>query len=230
MKARDIMTTNVVSVRPGVSVAQAAEIMVKRGISAIPVVNDQGEVVGIVSEGDLMHRAETGTQRRDSWWLRLMTGDADLAADFIKANARKVSDIMTRDVITVSDETPVSEIAELLEKKRIKRVPVVAKGKLVGIVSRANLVQAVAAAGHRPHLEVTPDDASIRQRLMERLGKEPWAHTATINVVVTDGVVHLWGAVSSSMERDAVRVAAETTQGVRAVENHLMVRPIEAGV
>jgi len=229
MKARDIMTTNVVSVRPGVSVAQVADILVKRGISAVPVVDESGAIVGIVSEGDLMHRTETGTMRRRAWWLRLLTGEAASASDFIKANAHKVDDIMTRDVITVTDDTPVREIAELLEKKRIKRVPVVANGQLVGIVSRANLVQALAAASHRPHLEATQSDAAIRKHLMERLENEPWAHLSLLNIVVTDGVAHLWGMVPSSVEKNAIRVAAEATPGVRSVADHLSVRPIESG-
>jgi CBS domain-containing protein len=230
MKARDIMTTHVVSVRPGVSVAQVADIMVKRGISAVPVVDDRGAVVGIVSEGDLMRRAETGTERRRAWWLRLLTGEAELASDFIKANARKVDDIMTRDVITVTDDTPVGEIASLLEKKHIKRVPVLANGQLVGIVSRANLVQALAVASHRPHLEIPASDTEIRDRLVDRLRKEPWAHLSLMNVVVTDGVVHLWGIVPSAVEKRAIRVAAEGVPGVRAVDDHLTVRPVESGV
>ncbi|MCC6947382.1 MAG: CBS domain-containing protein [Bradyrhizobiaceae bacterium] len=229
MKARDIMTTQVISVRPGVSVAQVADILVKRGISAVPVVDEKGAIVGIVSEGDLIRRAETGTARRRSWWLSLLTGEVSSASDFIKANALKVDDIMTRDVVTVSDETPVQEIAEVLEKKHIKRVPVVANGQLVGIISRANLVQALAAAIHRPHLEVAQSDTTIRDQLTERLKKEPWAHLSLMNIVVTDGVVHLWGIVPSSVEKNAIRVAAESTPGVRSVADHLSVRPIETG-
>jgi CBS-domain-containing membrane protein len=230
MKARDIMTTPAIAVRPGVSVAEVADILVKSEISAVPVVDDHGKLVGIVSEGDLIRRTETGTERRRAWWLRLLTGEAELASDFIKANARRVEDIMTRDVITVTDETPVGEIASLLEKKRIKRVPVVAHGDLVGIVSRANLVRALAAASHRPHLEIPASDAELRERLVEKLQKEPWAHLSLMNVVVTDGVVHLWGIVPSSVEKKAVRVAAEATPGVRAVDDHLTVRPMESGV
>lgn len=230
MKARDIMTTHVVSVRPDATVARVADILAQRGISAVPVVNDAGELVGIVSEGDLMHRAETGTAPRRPWWLRLLTGETGLASDFIKANARKVQDIMTRDVITVTDDTPVQEIAELLEKKRIKRVPVLAKGELVGIVSRANLVQALAAASDRPHLETERSDAEIRDRLTKRLQDEPWAHLSLMNIVVTDGVVHLWGIVPSSVEKNAIRIAAETTPGVRSVSDHLSIRPVESGV
>jgi CBS domain-containing protein len=227
MKASEVMTTNVVTVQPGASVRELAEILVKRGISAVPVVNERAELVGIVSEGDLLHRAETDTVPPRSWWLRLLTNEEVLAARFVKANARKVEDIMTREVITVSPDTSLAEIATLLEKKRIKRVPVVKNGQLVGIVSRANLVQALAASQREIRPATAPSDAAIRDRLMARLKNEPWAHSSLLNVVVEDGVVNLWGIVRSAAEQQAVRVAAETTAGVRGVNDHMSVRQME---
>ncbi|MCC6947984.1 MAG: CBS domain-containing protein [Bradyrhizobiaceae bacterium] len=227
MKASDVMTTNVVTVQPDVSVKDVADILVKRGISAVPVVNERAELVGIVSEGDLLHRTETGTVQPRSWWLRLLTNEEVLASRFVKANARKVQDIMTRDVVTVGPDTSLGEIATLLEKKRIKRVPVVKDGKLVGIVSRANLVQALAAAQKDIRLAAAPSDAAIRDKLLARLNNEPWAHSSLLNVVVENGVVDLWGIVRSAAEQQAVRVAAETTAGVRQVNDHLIVRQLE---
>lgn len=228
MKASDVMTKNVVTVLPGVSIREVAEILVQRGISAVPVVNERGKIVGIVSEGDLLHRTETDTLEPRSWWLRLLTNEEILASRFIKANARRVEDIMTRDVVTVEPDTPLAEIATLLEKKHIKRVPVVTHGKLVGIVSRANLVQALAAAAHKERGSgPAPTDTAIRESLLGRLKNEPWAHSALLNVIVEDGVVNLWGIVRSATEQQAVRIAAETIAGVRGVNDHLSVRQME---
>ena len=228
MKARDVMTAHVVTVSPNSSVEDTAKILDERGISAVPVVNESGELVGIVSEGDLMRRAEMGTAQPRSWWLRLLTTRENLAAEFIKANARKVADVMTRDVITVTPDTPLNEVAVLLERNSIKRVPVVNQEQLVGIVSRANLVHALASLGKRPHLEIAPSDEAIREKLMLRLKDEPWSHTMLLNVVVNDGVVELGGIVYSDEEKNAVRVAAETIPGVRMVNDNLVLRPMEA--
>jgi CBS domain-containing protein len=146
MKARDVMVSPVITVKPSSSVKEVAKIFLERRISAAPVVDDQGKLIGIISEGDLMHRAEAGTERHRSWWLRLLTAEETLAAEYVKAHARKVADVMTRDVITTGPETPLHEIAVLLEKNSIKRVPIVQNGQLIGIVSGANLIQAVASA------------------------------------------------------------------------------------
>ena len=146
MKARDVMVSPVISVKPSCTVKEVAQTLLERRISAVPVVDDTGKLVGIVSEGDLMHRAEIGTQRRHSWWLRVLTGDDALAAEYTKAHARTVADVMTREVITASPDTPLHEIAALLERRSIKRVPIVRDGALLGIVSRANLLQALASS------------------------------------------------------------------------------------
>jgi CBS domain-containing protein len=221
------MTTHVVTIDVNASVRELADLLVKRGISAVPVVGSKGEIVGIVSEGDLMRRAEIGTAKSRPWWLQALTGEYALAADFIKANAQKVGDVMTRDVITASPDAPLSAIARLLERHAIKRVPIVHNKQLVGIVSRANLVQSFASLQKKPHFELSPTDSAIRDRIMNRLENEPWAHTSLLNVLVNDGVVDLWGIVHTAIEKDAVRVAAESTAGVRAVNDNLILRPIE---
>lgn len=226
MKARDVMVSPVITVRPSSSVREAASILLDRRVSAVPVVDEQGKLVGIISEGDLLHRAESGTEQRRSWWLRALTEDETLAAEYAKAHARKVADAMTRRVITAAPETPLHEIAELLEKNGVKRVPIVENGQLVGIVSRANLIQAVASAGQQ--LEVPLSDSTIREKLLARLNQEPWAHTALINVTVTDGIVDLWGIVHSEAERKAMRIAAESIPGVCSVNDKLVARRIEA--
>jgi CBS domain-containing protein len=220
MKARDVMVSPVITVKPHASVQEVAKTLVDRRISAVPVVDDVGKLVGIISEGDLMHRSETGTERQyRRWMIRLVAGDASLPADYIKAHGRKAADIMTKNVITVSPEEPLDEIAILLERNSIKRVPIVTGGQLVGIVSRANIVQAFAAMPKG--LEIPLSDSKIRDKLLSHLKEQLWAHTGQLNVTVTDGVVSLWGITSSETERQAIRVAAEATPGVKAVNDYL---------
>jgi CBS domain-containing protein len=220
MKARDVMVSPVISVKPSCTVKEVAQTLLERRISAVPVVDGTGKLVGIVSEGDLMHRAEIGTQRRHSGWLRVLTGDDALAAEYTKAHARTVADVMTRDVITASPDTPLHEIAALLERHSIKRVPIVRDGALLGIVSRANLLQALASS-HKD-LDVQLSDTAIRDRILAHLNNQPWAHTLLLNVTVNGGVVDLWGITGSDAERKAIRVAAESAPGVTAVNDHLV--------
>jgi CBS domain-containing protein len=226
MKARDVMVSPVITVKSSSGVKEVARMLLERRISAVPVVDDQGKLVGIVSEGDLMHRAEAATERRHSWWLEGLTSDEALAGEYIKARARKVTDVMTRHVITASPDTPLHEIAALLEKNSIKRVPIVRNGQLVGIVTRANLIQAVATT--REEVEIPLSDTAIREKLLGHLKEQTWAHTALLNVTVNGGIVDLWGMVRSDVERKAIRVAAESMPGVRAVNDNLITRPMEA--
>ena len=223
MKARDVMVSPVITVRPSASVKEVAKIFLERRISAVPVVDDQGKIVGIVSEGDLLHRSEADTQRQRPWWLLALTRDDALAADYVKAHARKVSDVMATEVITAGPDTPLHEIASTLEKYAIKRVPIVKDGQLVGIVSRANLIQAVAS--DRKKLEISLSDTTIRDKLLAHLKSQRWAHTGLLNATVSDGVVDLWGISNSDTERKAIRVAAESMPGVVAVNDHLIMRP-----
>lgn len=219
MKAQDVMVAPVITVKPESSVKEVASTLVDKRISAVPVVDDAGKLLGIISEGDLMHRRETGTERRYHWWVHLLAGDASLPRDYIKAHGRKAADVMTQNVITATPETALDEIAILLESNSIKRVPIVRNGQLVGIVSRANLVQALATIPKGP--EIALSDAQIRDKLLAHLKEQPWAHTHLLNVTVTDGVVSLWGIAGLELERKAIRVAAEAMPGVRAVNDHL---------
>ncbi len=227
MKARDVMVSPVVTAKASCLVKQVATLFLQKRISGVPVVDDRGKLVGIVSEGDLLHRVEAGTERKHSWWLRLLSGNGELAVDYTKAHARKVADVMTRKVITATPDTPLNEIGLLLEKHSIKRVPILENGQLVGIVSRANLVQAVASSG--VGLEVPLSDAKIRDNLLAHLRTQPWAHTSLLNVTVNNGIVDLWGMTYSDVERTAIRVAAEATAGVLSVNDHLMGRPPRSG-
>ena len=235
MRAMDVMTTNVVTVGPDTPVQEVAKILSERSISGVPVVDAANRLVGIVSEGDLLHRVETGTERRPdrrtgrrrSWWLDTIGADEELARDYVKSHGRTARDVMTSEVTFVSDTTELGEIANILESKRIKRVPVVRDGRLVGIVSRANLVRALAAAGPRLSDENATDDRTIRQKLLTELRGQDWVHTWAADIIVRDGVVHLWVTDDRpEQERHALRVAAENIPGVRGVEEHLVPAPM----
>jgi CBS-domain-containing membrane protein len=223
MQAKDIMTVDLVTIGPEDTVADAARLMLDHRVSALPVVAQAGTMLGIVSEGDLLRRAETGTGRQRSWWLQLLIGNATLAQEYTRSHSKLVRDVMTREVFTMSPEASLREIADALESRRIKRVPIVGDGRLVGIVSRANLLQGVATRSPRPLVEVPREDRSIRKAVLAELGRQKWAGAIPANVIVEKGVVHLWGHALSKEERRAAAVAAETVPGVKEVKNHLVV-------
>jgi CBS domain-containing protein len=223
MQARDLMVSPVVTVQPSASVKEVAKLLLEQGISAVPVVDDQGKLVGVVSEGDLLHRPEIGSERRRSWWLLGLTDEETLAAEYVKAHAHKVADVMTRKVITAATDASLHELATLMEANAIKRVPIVEDGRLVGIVSRANLVRALASA--QPALEIELSDANIQGQLLAHLQNQAWARPWLLNIMVKNGVVDLWGVVRSDAERRAVRIAAESMDSVRAVNDNLVIRP-----
>ena len=226
MRAMDIMTSEVITVEEDATVQAAAELMAEHGISALPVVDKDTRVIGIVSEGDLLHRAETATEQRRSWWLEIMTSTNQLAGEYIKSHSAKVTDVMTRDVISVTDTTPVADIAVLLETHRIKRVPVLRDGRLAGIVSRANLVRALAMTINERASSTEADDENIRNKLLAELKAQKWAEVSPANVTVKDGVVHLWSSYLSEQEKRALVVAAENIPGVRRVEDHMRPVPV----
>ena len=230
MRALDVMTTNVITVDPDTPVQALATLLSERGISGVPVVDKDSRLVGIVSEGDLLHRTETGTerrtQRRRSRWLDNFASDQEAARDYVKAHGRTVREIMTRDVISVSDTTELADIATLLETRRIRRVPVVRDGQLVGIISRANLVRALAMTKSESAIEADSDDRTIRQKLIAELTGQEWVHMWGADIIVRDRVVHLWFSDDrSDEERQAVRIAAENIPGVRQVQEHIVPVP-----
>jgi len=226
MRAMDVMTTDVITVNPDMSVQALATLLAERGISGAPVVDAQGKLVGIISEGDLLHRTEIGTahrhrERRRSWWLDHFASDA--ARDYVKSHGRTVKDIMSPNVVSVTENTDLGDVAAVLEAKRIKRVPVLRGGQVVGIISRANIVRAVGATKGAGPRDAENDDRSIRQRLLGELGHEEWAKVWPEDVIVRDGIVHFWLSDDEPGEkRRALRVAAETIAGVRGVEEHLL--------
>ncbi len=224
MRARDVMVSPVITVGEDETVRDVAKLLITKRISAVPVVDRAGKLVGIVTEANLMRRAESGTEHPYSWWMHFFLGDQQIAADYVKSHATKVKDIMTRDVKTATPDMHLYEVADLFEENQIKRVPVVTTdGDLVGLVSRANIIQAVASA--RPKLEMSLSDAMIREKLTGELKRQKWAHVHRMNVTVTNGVVDLWGFVESDAERQALRIAAEAIPGVAGVNDHLMREP-----
>jgi CBS domain-containing protein len=219
MQAADIMTPDVICAGPETPLAELVHLMLDNRISAVPIVAN-GQLVGIVSEGDLLRRAETGTEPRPERWLELMTSSNRLAADYTRTHGIRASEVMTRDVVTVIDTTSMADIAQLLAAKRIKRVPVMRGDKLVGIVSRRNLLYALASRLSGP--PGAADGQAIRDAFYGELRKRRWADSpGSINAVVADGVVHLWGVAPDDERRQAMVVVAETIPGVRGVEDHM---------
>ena len=221
MNASDVMTRDIVSIRPEATILEAARLMLQNRISGLPVINAYGELVGMLTEGDFLRRRETGTQRKRPRWLEFLIGPGRLADEYVHATARKVEEVMTERVYTVEESAPLEKIVHSMERHRVKRLPVVRNGNVVGIVTRANLVHALATLA----LEARPasaSDTAIRERLRADLEKESWAPLATIDVAVTDGVVKLTGALTDERERQALRVAAENIPGVKKVEDHLI--------
>jgi len=232
MRALDVMTPDVITVDSDTTVQALARLLSERGISGVPVVDRDKRLVGIVSEGDLLHRAETGTERRRSCWLDKIASDEDLAREYVKAHGRKVKDVMTANVVAVAETTELADVAMLLETKRIKRVPVVRDGQLVGIISRANLVRALAVTRSDPASEVNNDDRTIREKQLAELMEQEWFKAQrwfkiwAADVIVKDRVVHFWlSNDQSEEERLALRVAAENIAGVRGVEEHMIPAP-----
>ncbi|MBI3516850.1 MAG: CBS domain-containing protein [Proteobacteria bacterium] len=219
MQAADVMTRDVITVEPNRSVSDVARLLLDKRISAVPVVDAGGKLIGIVSEGDLLRRVETDTVRRRQGWHALMTAGWHLAAEYAKSHARLAADVMSRDVVTVSEDTPLGAIADLFEDHNIKRVPVTRDGRVVGIVSRADLLRALVAAEAPTDGGGDADDATILARLTAELRGQKWARSAGAHIEVRDGVVHLTGTVLSDAERTALRIAAERVPGVRRVED-----------
>jgi CBS domain-containing protein len=226
MKAADVMKREVITVGTDATLEQVLDLLLAHRISAVPVVDHIGTVVGIVSEGDLLRRSEAGTEHRRSRWLELFIPEQTLAMEFVKSHSRRVTDVMTRNIITVTADTPLAEVATVLEKNRIKRVPVVQDGKLVGIVSRADLVRTLAIL----YKNVAPpvSDERLRQNIMAELANQTWAHPDLINIEVRDGTVDISGLAESPAEKHALRIAAESLPGVKAVNDRVNVYKKEA--
>ena len=219
MRARQIMTKPVITVSPETTIVDAANVMLKHHVSGLPVVDTAGRLVGVVSEGDFLRRSEIGTQRRRGRWLSFIFGPGSTAGDFVCEHGRKISEVMTPEPFTVTEEMPLVDLVDLMEAKNVKRLPVMRGEKLVGIVTRANLLQAVATlARHVP--DPTADDDHIRDRIIRAMEKQEWCPFG-LSVIVRDGIVHLTGILTDVQGRQAAIVAAENVDGVVKVHDHL---------
>lgn len=229
MKVSDIMTRGVISVPPEATVFDAARLMYNNHISGLPVINESGKLVGIVSEGDFLRRSETGTEHSRSPWLDAYFGPSASAKGYIRSHGVKVHDVMTPKPVTVAEDAELDQVVHLMEKHSIKRLPVLRRGKVVGIVSRANLVRALASA-HRTMPKLSKRDAAIRDRILDQIHKESWTAGALVDVAVHAGHVDLWGSISDMAQRKALKVLAEAVPGVKHVEEHLTYRgaPVSA--
>lgn len=228
MQAADIMTKSVITIRPENTVQELARILLENRISAVPVVDENGKLQGIVSEGDLVRRAEIDTDEPRSWWLDLFASSATRQERFVKSHGRRVSDVMTRNPLTIEPETSLAEIATILEKNGIKRLPVMDNDAVVGIVSRANILHGLVAM--KPQVAAaSTDDRALREAVQMAIADaDVTAGSAYLNIVVRDGVAVIIGSVSNEQEEHAILVAAETVPGVTAVENRLGRVPVWA--
>ena len=220
MKAGDIMTGRVITISPDATVLAAIDLMTKNHISGLPVIDSSGALVGMVTEGDFLRRAETGTARKRPRWLEFLVGPGRLAEEYVETHARKVGEVMTRDLVTIAEDTPLAEVVHQMEHRRVKRLPVMRGTQLVGIVSRANLMRALAAVG-REVPAPAQTDAAIRKQLLAEFEKQPWVPVALIDATVKDGVVELWGTILEGSQGEAIRVLAENVPGVKKVVSHL---------
>lgn len=228
MKAADIMSRDVITVSPEDRIADVVALMLEKKVSGIPVVDAENNVVGIVTEGDFLRRTELDTRRERTRWLEFILGPAKAAADYVEANARRVKDVQTPNPVTVTQYTPLNDIVALFEQHKIKRVPVTANGKLVGIVSRIDLLRALAKKLNRPTLA---SDDTIREQITAAIAREPWAPPYIPEPDIEDGVVTLRGTIFDATVREALKVLIETVPGVREVRDQLtLVEPLSGVV
>ena len=218
MKVAEVMTRGVISIAPTDSMKKAAHLMLQYDMSGFPVM-DRGKLVGIVTEGDFLRRAEIGTERYRTRWIELLVAPGQLAEEYAHARGRKVEEVMTRDVVTVAGEASLEEAVRLLERHHIKRLPVVKDGTMVGILSRANLLHAF-VVGTSEASTAPMSDAAIRDALMATLNKEPWAPHGAVNAIVENGIVDFGGVIRDERQRLALRIAAENIPGVKEVRDH----------
>jgi CBS-domain-containing membrane protein len=220
MKVAEIMSRQVITIRADALVAEAAKLMLEHRVSGLPVLDADGELVGIVTEGDLLCRAETGTDRHHHW-LEFLIAPGRFTGDYIRAHARQVHEVMSDPVVTVAPDEPVEKAARLMERHRVKRLPVVEAGLVVGIVARADLVRALACklAGLR---EVAATDTAICDSIRAEIANQPWGPRPGVEVTVSDGTVDLYGCILDEHEQRALRVLVENIPGVKAVRNHLV--------
>ena len=222
LTAGDIMSANIATTTSDTSLAAAVKLMLDRRVSGLPVLDEAGVLVGILTEGDLLRRVELGTDTHKANWLDFFRSEARLANDYVETHSRVVGDIMTPTVVTVDEAAPLSEVVAVMQGRHVKRVPVMAASRLVGMVSRVDLLRALARSFADAPSETTPDDAGIRAEILAEFGRQSWGPGGGISVVVSGGVVDLGGVIFREAQRGAMRVAAENVAGVTSVHDHMV--------
>jgi CBS domain-containing protein len=230
MKVGDVMTKLIVKVLPEANVTEAVRVMLSNHLSGLLVMNNENKLVGVVTEGDFLRRVETGTERKRAPWLEFLTGPKRLAEDYVRSHGRTVGEVMSRNVITITEDTPIEDAVAIMERKKIKRLPVLDGDKVVGVLRRSDLMRAMATLGRAAYAP-EEGDAAIRNHIIAELKTHAWAPIAQIDIAVTDGVVEFWGTITEESQREALRVCAENTSGVKKVVDHLTwVEPISGTV
>lgn len=220
MKVAEIMTRRVISVSPDATVLEAVDLMLKHHVSGLPVIDDHGRLLGIVTEGDFLRRPETGTERRRGRWLDALFGPAEGAQRYVRSHGTKIGEVMTHHVVTVSEDELLEQVVDRMEVHGVKRLPVVRDGKVVGIVSRANLLRTLASV-QRGARKAPSSDAAIQDRIVAEIERRSWSSGAHIEVLVRSGVADMWGTLADPAQRDAFRILVESTPGVKKVFDHL---------
>ena len=226
MRVKDVMTPKVICVDADEPILKAARLMLRNRISGLPVLDKEGELVGIVTEGDFLRRGELGTQRHRPKWLEFVLGPGKLAQEYVHTSGRKVEEIMTTDPWTIGEDATLEAVVEMMERRHIKRIPVTRRGRMVGIVSRANLMHALASLVRDADIAAPAgSDTTIRKNILTAIAKEGWA--PHVNVIVKDGVAELHGIITDDRERQGLIVAVENVVGVKRVQDHLVwVEPV----
>jgi len=225
MRVKDAMTPNVICIGADEPVLKAARLMLQNRISGLPVVDKDGELVGMVTEGDFLRRGELGTQRQRPKWLEFIVGPGKLAQEYTHSSGRKVEEIMTPDPWTIGENETLEAVVDTMERHHVKRLPVTRGGRMVGIVSRANLMHALASLSRDVPAPPPGGDSAIRDKILAAIAKQDWA--PRVNVIVKNGVAELHGVITDDRERAGLIVAAENVPGVKHVRDHLVwVEPI----
>jgi CBS domain-containing protein len=224
MQARDVMTKDIVTVGPETTVGDIAALLVTHRIGAVPVISGDRRLLGIVSQTDLVHRSETGTEKRRKWWLEAFADPEVKARQYVKSHGHKAEDVMTRHVVSVSESASLAEVADVLDTHRIRQVPVVSDGRLAGMISRADLVRVLAEVSITG-ATARPDNGALQKAIWDQIKSQPWLKAAYVNLAVKDGAVEIWGAVDSDEQRRALKVLVEGVPGVARVDSKVTLMP-----
>jgi CBS domain-containing protein len=220
VKVSEVMTHDVISISPEANIRDALTLMLKNHISGLPVIDDKTRLVGMISEGDFLHRSEIGTERKKSPWYDAFFGSAQAASTYVQSHGLKVRNVMTEKVITITANARLDKAVDLMERNRIKRLPVINGRKVIGIVSRANLVRALAVIQQKG-FKTSKSDGAIRKQIRSELNKHTWSAGLRVDIIVHNGIVDLWGAAGRLERRDALQVLAKSVPGVKSVRDHI---------